>query len=53
MRIAAFVLSLLLCGLGCQQATEPTASPASATEPAHGVMRVTPIKPSRRTLVRD
>lgn len=35
---------------GCNHTTEPAAAPA--TEPTHGVMRVTPIKPTRKLLVR-
>lgn len=38
----------ILCGCGPTAATSETTS----TEPAHGVMRVTPIKPVRKTLVR-
>ena len=48
-----FTLTLLtattiLTGCGSPAATSAT----TATEPAHGVMRVTPIKPTRKTLVR-
>lgn len=37
---------------GCNQPAATSTPSAAATEPAHGVMRVTPIKPVRKTLVR-
>lgn len=48
---AAIGLILMVAHSGCQQPTAPN-SAASAVESAHGVMRVTPIKPTRKTLVR-
>ena len=52
MRIHLVCLTLAVSVTGCQQAAGPTASSSSVTESAHGVMRVTPIKAARKTLVR-
>ena len=52
MRTTVVWLSLFFVATGCQQGTAPTTTAASATESAHGVMRVTPIKATRKTLVR-
>lgn len=45
------VLPALLTGCGLSATATPASSP-SASESSHGVMRVTPIKPARKTLVR-
>ncbi len=46
--LALLTSATILTGCGSTAATSTT----TATEPAHGVMRVTPIKPTRKTLVR-
>ena len=54
MRIPLLSVLVAIFGLavGCNQPVATSASAGAATEPTHGVMRVTPIKPVRKTLVR-
>ncbi|MFM9964032.1 MAG: efflux RND transporter periplasmic adaptor subunit [Planctomycetaceae bacterium] len=47
-----WVLGVMVFISGCNQPAATTAATGAVTEPTHGVMRVTPIKPGHKPLVR-